>query len=48
MIPSIAEPAEAVQVAERLLEAIRAPIELDGRQLSIAASIGISVGDDAE
>ena len=35
-----------MQVAERLLEAIRAPIELDRRQLSVTASIGISVGDE--
>jgi diguanylate cyclase (GGDEF)-like protein/PAS domain S-box-containing protein len=48
VIPAIAEPAEAVQVAERLLEAIRAPIELDGRQLQMSASIGISVGNEVE
>ena len=33
-------------MAERLLEAIRAPIDLDRRQLSVTASIGISVGDE--
>ena len=46
VIPSIAEPAEAVHVAERLLEVIRTPIDLDRRQLSITASIGISVGGE--
>jgi diguanylate cyclase (GGDEF)-like protein/PAS domain S-box-containing protein len=46
VIPSIAEPTEAVHVAERLLDAIRAPIELERRQLSITASIGISVGSE--
>jgi diguanylate cyclase (GGDEF)-like protein/PAS domain S-box-containing protein len=48
VIPSIAEPAEAVRVADRLLEAIRAPIELARRQLTVNASIGISVGDQVE
>ena len=48
VIPSIAEPAEAVRVADRLLEAIRAPIEHSRRQLTVNASIGIAVGDDVE
>lgn len=48
VIPSIGEPAEAAHVAERVLEAIRPTIVLDGRQLSIGASIGISVGAEAE
>jgi len=47
VVPSIAEASEAVRVAERLLEAIRAPIEVDGRRLTVSASIGISVGRDA-
>jgi diguanylate cyclase (GGDEF)-like protein/PAS domain S-box-containing protein len=47
VVPSIAEPSEAVRVAERLLEAISAPIELDGRRLAVSTSIGISVGGDA-
>jgi len=48
VVPSIAEPAEAVRVAERLLEAIRAPIDCERRQLSMSASIGISVGNEPE
>jgi diguanylate cyclase (GGDEF)-like protein/PAS domain S-box-containing protein len=48
VIPSIAEPAEAVRVADRLLEAITAPIELERRQLSVSASIGIAVGGEVE
>jgi len=47
VVPSIAEAPEAVRVAERLLDAIRAPIELNGRRLTVSASIGISVGLDA-
>jgi diguanylate cyclase (GGDEF)-like protein/PAS domain S-box-containing protein len=46
VVPAITEPAEAVRVAERLLEAIRAPIELDGRRVAVSASIGISVGTE--
>jgi diguanylate cyclase (GGDEF)-like protein/PAS domain S-box-containing protein len=45
VLAMITEPKEAVRVAERLLEAIRAPIELDRRPLSVTGSIGISVGD---
>ena len=48
VIPAIEEPSEAVRVTERLLEAIRAPIELDHIELSVTASIGISVGDDVQ
>lgn len=48
VIPSLGEPAEAVRVAERLLDAIRAPIDLDRCQLSVSASIGISVGGETE
>ena len=48
VLPAISEPPEAVRVAERLLDTIRTPVELDGRPLSIVASVGISVGDDAE
>ena len=48
VIPAITEPAEAVRVADRLLEAIRAPIELARRQLTVNASVGISVGDEVD
>ena len=39
VLPAISEPPEAVRVAERLLDAIRAPVELDGRLLTVTASI---------
>ena len=48
VVPSIAEAQEAVRVAERLLEAVRWPIELGGRQLTLDVSIGISLGRDVE
>jgi diguanylate cyclase (GGDEF)-like protein/PAS domain S-box-containing protein len=47
VLPAISEPPEAVRVAERLLDAIRAPVEFDGRLLTVTASVGISVGEDA-
>jgi EAL domain-containing protein (putative c-di-GMP-specific phosphodiesterase class I) len=45
-VPAIGEASEAVRVAERLLDAIRTPIELAGRRVLVSASIGISVGHD--
>ncbi|MDX6567169.1 MAG: hypothetical protein QOE10_2831 [Gaiellales bacterium] len=48
VIQSISEAPEAVRVAERLLAAISTPIDFDGRQVTVTASIGISVGDDVE
>jgi diguanylate cyclase (GGDEF)-like protein/PAS domain S-box-containing protein len=48
VLPSVAEPAEAARAAERLLEQVRQPIELDGKQLSVSASVGISIGTDVD
>jgi diguanylate cyclase (GGDEF)-like protein/PAS domain S-box-containing protein len=47
VLAMIGEPKEAVRVAERLLAAISAPIELDRRPLAVSASVGIAVGGDA-
>jgi diguanylate cyclase (GGDEF)-like protein/PAS domain S-box-containing protein len=46
VIPLIEDPSEAVRVTERLLESISAPIEVGDAQLSVTASIGISIGGD--
>ena len=35
----------AIQVAERILEKLRAPFSLGGRELFVTASIGVTVGD---
>jgi diguanylate cyclase (GGDEF)-like protein/PAS domain S-box-containing protein len=43
-----AEPAEAARAAERVLLCIEEPIELERAQLSVSASIGISLGGDAD
>ena len=42
------EPADAANTAERLLQRISEPIELGRAQLTVSASIGISLGSDAE
>jgi diguanylate cyclase (GGDEF)-like protein/PAS domain S-box-containing protein len=47
LITSVAEPAEAAIVAERLLEEITKPIDVAGRQLSLTASVGIAIGGSA-
>jgi diguanylate cyclase (GGDEF)-like protein/PAS domain S-box-containing protein len=47
LITSVAEPAEAAIVAERLLEQITKPIDVAGRQLSVTASVGIAIGGSA-
>ena len=44
LLTSVAEPAEAAVVAERLLEQITAPMDVAGRHLSVTASIGIALG----
>jgi diguanylate cyclase (GGDEF)-like protein/PAS domain S-box-containing protein len=48
VLPVVADPAEAVQAAQRLLERIAYPITLDGRHLVVTASVGIALGSDSE
>jgi diguanylate cyclase (GGDEF)-like protein/PAS domain S-box-containing protein len=48
VLPAIADPDDAARVAERLLARIGEPIELDGRDLTITASIGIAIGSDVD
>jgi diguanylate cyclase (GGDEF)-like protein/PAS domain S-box-containing protein len=52
VLQTIAGPAEAATIAERILAAQRAPMEIQGRALRIGASIGIAIfpgdGEDAE
>jgi diguanylate cyclase (GGDEF)-like protein/PAS domain S-box-containing protein len=45
LIEAVDDPAEAVQVAERITEELRRPFVMDGRELYVIASIGISLGD---
>ena len=39
---------DAVRVAERIIEAVKVPIELEGRQIIISTSVGVAVCDDAD
>ena len=41
------EPSEAVRATERLLRRLGEPVEVGHAQLSVSASIGIALGDDA-
>jgi diguanylate cyclase (GGDEF)-like protein/PAS domain S-box-containing protein len=45
LIEALDDPAEAVQVAERITDELRRPFIMEGRELHVAASIGISLGD---
>ena len=36
---------DAARLAERVLEGLRAPIELAGREVSVTASVGVALGD---
>jgi diguanylate cyclase (GGDEF)-like protein/PAS domain S-box-containing protein len=45
LIEALDDPAQAVQVAERITEEIRRPFILEGRDQYVNASIGISLGD---
>jgi diguanylate cyclase (GGDEF)-like protein/PAS domain S-box-containing protein len=47
LLEDLADEAEATAVAERVLATIRAPFTLQGREVTIGASIGISLGWDA-
>lgn len=52
ILPAIAQPDEAAQVAERILRAMQAPFDIDGNVLVVGCSIGISLlpgdGDDIQ
>jgi diguanylate cyclase (GGDEF)-like protein/PAS domain S-box-containing protein len=48
LLASVSEPAEAATVAERLIERIEAPIDADGRHLTLTASIGIALGSNGK
>jgi len=45
LIEALDDPARAVQVAERITDELRRPFIMEGRELYVAASIGISLGD---
>ena len=45
LIEAVDDPAQAVRVAERITEELRRPFIMEGRDLYVIASIGISLGD---
>jgi len=52
LLPGVHSAAEAARIAQKLLEAVRVPFQLQGREIYVTTSIGISVypedGVDAE
>ena len=44
LIEDVEAPDEAVRVAERIVEGLRGPFRLDGRELYVDASIGVGLG----
>nr|MDQ3360185.1 EAL domain-containing protein [Actinomycetota bacterium] len=44
LVEDVDDPAEAVRVAERITEELRRPFALEGRELYVSASVGISFG----
>jgi diguanylate cyclase (GGDEF)-like protein/PAS domain S-box-containing protein len=47
LLEELADESEATAVAERILAALRTPFTLQGREVTVAASIGIAIGWDA-
>ena len=48
ILQSVHDPTEASSVAQRLHRALAEPLEIDGRQIKVDASIGIALGDDPQ
>jgi diguanylate cyclase (GGDEF)-like protein/PAS domain S-box-containing protein len=46
LLPAVGSPLDALTIGQRVTEAIKGPIELDGGVMSVTASLGISVSDD--
>lgn len=44
--PDIGDSAEGVEIADRILEAIRRPFDIEGRQVDAGASVGIAIFPD--
>ena len=46
LLPEVSRPADAVQVAEKVIESLRTPTRIDGHEIVLSASIGISLYPD--
>jgi diguanylate cyclase (GGDEF)-like protein len=47
LLEDVENPEDALRVVERITEELRRPFTLEGRELGVGASIGISLGDSA-
>lgn len=47
LLEDLSEPVDATVVAERILEALRLPFVIEGKEIFIAASIGVTIAKDA-
>ena len=45
LIDHAGSPAAAIEVAERIVEVMRAPVEIDGYHLTMSASVGVAFGE---
>ncbi len=43
LLPKVTDMTHALQVAERVLEAIKEPLQIDGQQVTVGASLGIAL-----
>ena len=48
LVDDLVEPSEATFVAERILDALRQPFDIDGKEVVIGASIGITIAEPPE
>jgi diguanylate cyclase (GGDEF)-like protein len=48
MVPEVGGVEEAARIAERLIEAVRSPVSIEGEEISLTPSIGIALGGDHE
>ena len=46
LLPEVADVADATAAASRIVEALREPVDFDGRQLFVSCSVGIGVSPD--
>ncbi len=46
LLDDLAQPADSARIASRILDSLHQPIEVDGRCLTLAASIGVALDDD--
>ncbi len=48
LLENVAGEAEATEVAERVIQALKSPVSLSGEKVSVTASIGVALGDSGE